>query len=81
LDGASDDANIATPDALSYGFFLKLGLDLAGFEPWIGIAFALILIFGALLLNRVYDKPARAWLAAKFSAGRSQVLKGATQAP
>jgi len=66
---------------LTYGLVLKLGIDLAGYAPWIGIAFAFLLVVGCLALNRIYDQPARAWLAARIGAGRSQVLKGATQAP
>jgi peptidoglycan/LPS O-acetylase OafA/YrhL len=66
---------------LSYGLVLKFGLDLSRFAPWIGIVFGIALVLGCLLLNRIYDKPARAWLAARFGSGRSQALKGATQAP
>jgi peptidoglycan/LPS O-acetylase OafA/YrhL len=66
---------------LTYGFVLSLGLDLSRFAPWIGIAFAAALVVGCLILNRIYDRPARALLAAKFGTSRMNILSGATQAP
>jgi peptidoglycan/LPS O-acetylase OafA/YrhL len=67
---------------LSYGLLLVLGLDLHSFAPWVGIAFALALVIGCLIVNRVYDQPARRWLSDRFRTPRRLIAReDATQAP
>jgi peptidoglycan/LPS O-acetylase OafA/YrhL len=54
-------------------------VDLARFAPWIGIVFIAAVLAISLLLNRLFDEPARKWLAKKWKA--RIVREPVTQAP
>jgi peptidoglycan/LPS O-acetylase OafA/YrhL len=67
---------------LSYGLLFMIGLDLQPFAPWVGIMFGSALVIGCLIVNRLYDQPARRWLANRFRTPRRLTAKeGAKQGP